>query len=274
MSPLTIDERRALFQDARDVVKFVLSHALPKKGVSTSNFNTWVASGKTTLAETKQLAAMTLLGFSPYGQLLSNCTHQWPVLNPELLEKMKVLLERERKVREVRIAPAYTNHLGERIFVGVEVNWVGPFAIHDGVKERAVRLCLTAGASFADEEFVQSIVEIMREKATAKREVTVMKDMDVMIDAAIRLWRCDLKLGGRNPIKPDARTELLPADQDMKGHVVVAESPIAVLEDMTRRFDQVAHELADRRKTRLGPRDQGLLNRARKVLQHQVEGSR
>ena len=270
---LTTEDRRVYLIAASKLVRLHLSMALASKGVANQNFNMWCKGHLGRLGEEKQHAILSLFGLTPRGQLLNTYTHSWRIVGRESEPLAEQLLARELKLTNVVISHAYaslTHTGGELGLVGVEVNWVGPYAINTGVQERPRRLIMTAApGTWIEDDFKEWVFQLFKSRAKSAKEVSIAADLRLSISAANSVWRWNSRAratdGSR--LNMPKRKSLLPLNQNLVGETRSGETALDVLQDMKPRFIELAKRNASARSSAdIGPHDKALIRRAEQAL--------
>lgn len=274
---LTSEDRRVYVTAAYKLVRLHMTMALSSKGVANQNFNMWCKGHLTRLGEEKQHAMLSLFGLTPRGQLMSTYTHSWRIVGRESEPLAEQLMTREMQLSKVVISHAYaslTHTGGELSLVGVEVNWVGPYAINTGLQERPRRLIMTAApGTWLEDDFKEWVLKLFKARVKSAKEITVGPDLRLSISAANNIWRWNSKAratdGSR--LNMPKRKALLPIAINLIGENVSNETALDVLQDMTPRFIELAKRNALTRNKNIGPHDKALIRRAEQALDS-IEG--
>ena len=268
---LTSEDRRAYAFAAKSLLRLHLTAALASKGIAIQNFNMW-CHGHDRLGEEKQMAMLGLFGLTPHGQLMDTYTHAWRITGRESVPEVEQLLAREVGLLSVVIQFAYaiaTPSGSELALVGALVQWTGPFTAGSGVKERTRRVILTqAPGTWLEEDFKEWVIKLFKGLAKSNKELSVGTDLRLSISAANNIWRWNSQIrtssGAR--VTTPKRKALLPFNQDLIGETSSAESAVAVLQDMTPRFKELAQKQSLARDVDIGPHDRALIRRAEQAL--------
>ncbi len=297
--PLTEESRREIISAVRAVTTLQMKAVATANNIRTQNMYKWLAdpSKQSLLSDSKQITILNMLGLLLDGTLSPEHLHVWKMESHDDLAPVMKALTYESGMQDVQISPAYASSdvgKSERKFIGVQISWTAEqstfFSLRKLSKERVKQLSTDDGrirkklliatfpSDIAQDPFVESLQAQLRELSKPKRKPSIGEDLNVSPLATETIWRVALRArlrdGSRATIPP--ATNFWPFHQDPTGETVAPEEdPVAVLEDLVPRFNELAHMNAEKNSSKLLARsDAYLLRRANRVLaSHSVRGS-
>lgn len=276
--PILIDalgehERREFAKAAKELVRLKLSHAAATHGIITQNMYTWMRGKDGVLGNDRQKILLSMFGITPWGQLVANVTHAWVISGREQAPFADFLLSRENTMQKMTLQLSHIVTPAGRQLVGAEVRWTAPYVNAKRTETRERRLILTAvSGMWESDDFVTWLIQLFEQKSATRlmRRTLESDSIELSVAAATNIWRFYLKakrLVGGNRAMSSPRNSLLPFTQDVVDEQAAQESPMAVLQDITPRFAELAKSSAELREVRVGPRDLALIRRANAILQ-------